>query len=161
MYSNSKTVDGVVMKRILTGVISLILFTSCANQKLFSPFNKAEIITEISISEYLPIYSSKTTLLTKHIVDSKSITEIISIMNRAVEVDARYINILSSNPSNNFDFMIRFANSEFTLNLIYVLIDKTSIYVTTLSMYKQNIQNRVIYQIQESDLVRLKALIIE
>jgi hypothetical protein len=148
------------MKRILTGIISLILFTSCADQKLFKPFSKTEKITEISISEYLPIYSSQSALLIKQIVESENIEELVNIVNRAKEIDSKYVFVLSSNPTPSFNFMIRFGNNEFTLNLIYVLFYKTDIYVTSLAMYKENIQNRVLYQIQESDLVRFKYLLL-
>ena len=46
------------MKKLMMVLVALTILTSCSTQKQFNGFSKADVITEIAVFDYVPIYQS-------------------------------------------------------------------------------------------------------
>jgi hypothetical protein len=140
------------MKKIIIALVALTILTSCSSQKQFNGFDKAEVITEIAVFDYVPIYQSYLPEPFRIIDKATEITELTMIINRSTSTDKkRDASELMGGPG-TFTYQIRFNGNSLKISQIYILIDKDNVYISSLDLFDQTKNQYDLYQIQKADI---------
>lgn len=140
------------MKKIIMVLVALTILTSCSSQKQFNGIGKSEVVTEIAIFDYVPIYQSYLPGPLRIIDKAVEITKLTAIINRSTSTDKkRDASELMGGPG-TFTYQIRFNGISLKISQIYILIDGDNVYISSLDLFDQNKNEYSLYQIRKSDI---------
>lgn len=140
------------MKKIMMLLIVLTILTSCSTQKQFNGFSKTDVITEIAVFDYVPIYQSYLPEALRIINKGLDITELSTIINRSLSTDKkRYASELMGGPG-TFTYQIRFNGNSLKTSQIYIWINGDNVYISSLDLFNQSKNEYDLYQIQKADI---------
>ncbi len=140
------------MKKLMLTLIAVIALASCSSQKLFNAFGKSDVITEIGVFQYMPIYSSYLPEPIRIIDKSVEITELSTIINHSMSINKkREAGELMGGPG-TFTYQIRFNGNSLMVSQLYILIEGDNVYISSLDLFDQSKQEYSLYQIQKADI---------
>lgn len=140
------------MKKLMLALIAVIAMASCSSQELFNAFGKSDVITEIVVFDYIPIYQSYLPGPIRIIDESEEITKLTTIINHSISIDKkREAGELMGGPG-TFTYQIRFNGNSLTVSQIYILIEGDNVYISSLDLFDQSKQEYSLYQIQKADI---------
>jgi len=140
------------MKKPMLALITVIVLASCSSQELFNAFGKSDVITEIGVFQYMPIYSSYLPEPLRIIDKSAEISELTTIINHSISIDKkRKSGELMGGPG-TFTYQIRFNGNSLTVSQVYILIEGDNVYISSLDLFDQSKKEYSLYQIQKADI---------
>lgn len=140
------------MKKIMMLLIVLTILTSCSTQKQFNGFSKTDVITEIVIFDYVPIFQSYLPEPLRIIKKAIEITELTTLINRSMITNMkRDASELMGGPG-TFTYQIRFNGNSLKTSQIFILIDGDNVYISSLDLFDQSKNEFDLYQIQKADI---------
>lgn len=147
------------MKKLLLGLLTLCLLSSCAVQTKYEVIKDPSAITEVRLLEYLPIYSSYLPEPISIIFDSTDLTEFAMILNRATKSSIRRPMKIPEGDNPTFDNSLYIISKAQEVTMIYVYSVEDAIYLTDFSHLLTDTKEYVLFVVQKNDAKRFNEIL--
>lgn len=147
------------MKKLLLGLLTLCLLSSCTVQTKYEVIKDPSAITEVRLVEYLPIYSSHFPEPISIIFDSTELTEFAMILNRATKSSISRPMKIPEGDTPTFDNSLSIISKTQEVTMIYVYSVEGMIYLTDINHLLTDKKEYVLFMIQKDDVKRFNEIL--
>ncbi len=147
------------MKKIIVLILSLLLFSSCTVQTKYELIKDPSAVTEARWVDYLPIYSSHMPEPISTISDSKSLAELVVIINRATKSTVSRPMKIPEGDTPTFTNSLYIVGSKQDMTLIYIYNESDTIYLTDAGHLVTDKKIYELFVVQKRDTKRFNEII--
>lgn len=147
------------MKKLLLGLLTLCLLSSCTVQPKYELIKDPTTVTEVRLLEYLPIYSSYFPEPISIIFDSTDLIEFAMIINRATKSSISRPMKIPEGDNPTFDNSLYIISKTQEVTMIYVYSVEGVIYLTDFNHLLTDTKEYVLFMIQKDDAKRFNEIL--
>jgi len=147
------------MKKLLLGLLTLCLLSSCTVQTKYEVIKDPSAIAEVRLLEYLPIYSSYLPEPISIIFDSTDLIEFAMIINRATKSSVSRPMKIPEGDVPTFDNSLYIISKAQEVTMIYVYSEADVIYLTDFNHLLTDKKEYVLFMIQKDDVKRFNEIL--
>jgi len=147
------------MKKLLLGLLTLCLLSSCTAQTKYEVIKDPSAITEVRLFEYLPIYSSYFPEPINIIFDSTDLIEFAMILNRATKSSISRPMKIPEGDNPTFDNSLSIISKTQEVTMIYVYSVEGVIYLTDINHLLTDTKEYVLFMVLKDDAKRFNEIL--